>query len=96
MLPRPYEDPGDAGIFGLCPGNGSTDEILQTADQIGVRVVRQTVAWPPLEPRRGLWNTPLLQGWYDMAARHGMQIMIVLGYTPTFVAERPRNTLDDW
>lgn len=95
VLPRPYEDAGDYSIFGLCPGNGSTDEILETAAQMGVRLVRQTVPWPPFEPQRGVWRTDLLEDWYAMAARHGIQMMLVLGYTPSFLAQKPANAFSD-
>lgn len=96
VLPRPYDDPGEYALFGLCPNNGSTDENLQVAAQMGVRVVRQTVPWPPLEPARGDWRMELLDNWHDIASRHGIQMMLILGYTPGFVAERPINYLDDW
>lgn len=96
VLPRPYEDPGDYSIFALCPDGGATDENLAPAAQMGVRLIRQTVPWPPFEPQRGQWRMDLLQTWYDVAARHGMQMMLILGYTPPFIAQKPINYLDDW
>jgi len=95
VLPRPYEDPGDYGIFGLCPSDGATEVNLEYASQMGVRLLRQTVPWPPVEPTRGVWRMELLENWYDLASRYGIQMMLILGYTPAFLAEKPLNTFDD-
>lgn len=96
VIPRPYEDPGDYNLFGLHPNNGSTDENLAPAAQMGVRLIRQTIPWPPFEPSRGQYRMDLLDDWYSLGRRYGMQMMMVLGYTPSWLAEAPVNISNDW
>lgn len=96
VIPRPYDRPGDYSLFGLHPPEGSTDEGLAAASQMGVRVVRLDLSWPPLEPQRGAWNMAPLQNCLTLAKKHGMQALFVLGYTPQWSGEKPVNYLDDW
>ena len=96
ILPRPYEDPGDYTLFGLHPRNGATDDDLGAAAQMGVRVVRQNLPWPGLEPDRGQWQGEMPDEWARLARKYGMQMMFVLGFSPKWGGEKPENYLDDW
>ncbi|MGE5532601.1 MAG: hypothetical protein ACM3VW_10855, partial [Bacteroidota bacterium] len=96
VIPRPYEEPGDYTIFGLHPRDGATEEDLGAAAQMGVRVVRQNLPWPALEPERGVWQSELTDEWSRLARKYGMQMMFVLGYTPRWTGEKPENYLDTW
>lgn len=96
VIPRPYEDAGDYSLFGLQPPEGATDEGLAAAAQMGVRVARVDMAWPTLEPQRGTWNMAHMDNCRALARRYGMQMLFVLGYTPTGMGEKPVNYLDGW
>ncbi|MHB8996413.1 MAG: hypothetical protein ACYC63_14305 [Armatimonadota bacterium] len=96
VLPRPYEDPGDYTLFGLHPRDGATDEDLAAAAQMGVRVVRQNLPWPGLEPERGVWQSQFTDECSRLARKYGMQMMFVLGFTPRWTGEKPENYLDTW
>ena len=96
VIPRPYWDPGDYTLFGLHPDNGATEENFSAASQMGVRVVRQNMLWPNVEPARGVWDDALLDTWTGLARKYGMQMMVVLGYTPQWAGEKPENYLDGW
>lgn len=96
VLPPPWRDPGDYSIFGLVPNNGSTDLNLEAAALMGVRLIRQTVPWPPFEPARGDFRMELLDNWYALGRKYGVQMLLILGYTPGFLGEKPINYLDWW
>jgi hypothetical protein len=97
LIPRPDEEPGDPGLFGLEPGaNGEDEEGLRAAAQMGVRLVRLGLLWPNIGPRRDEWHPELVTRRYELAQRLGLQMMIVLGYTPGYQGEKPINYLDDW
>lgn len=96
VIPRPYEDPGDYSLFGLCPGEGATDEGFAAASQMGVRTVRLDLSWPPMEPQRGTWDMGGAENCATQLKRHGLQALFVLGYTPQWVGEKPVNYLDSW
>jgi hypothetical protein len=96
VLPPPYADPGDYSLFALHPNSGAREQDFEAAALMGVRLVRQTVPWPPFEPTRGVWRMDLLDNWYALARKYGMQMTMILGYTPTFLGEKPINYLDDW
>ena len=38
----------------------------------------------------------LLDNWYALGRKYGIQMMLILGYTPTWLGEKPVNYLDDW
>lgn len=96
VLPRPYEDPGDYNLFGLCPDSGCTEESMEPAAQMGVRVARQTIPWPQIQLRRDEWRMDFLEDSYRASSKYGVQLMLILGYTPAWVAEKPINYLDSW
>ncbi len=50
------------------------------------------VNWANVEPVPGVFNFGLLDLYVDLAARHGTQIIYVLGNTPTWAAQDPTQT----
>ncbi|MEN6642496.1 MAG: hypothetical protein ABFE08_08630 [Armatimonadia bacterium] len=96
VLPRPYEDPGNYNLFGLCPDGGCTEDNMEPAAQMGVRVARQTVPWPQVQLKRDEWRVSFLDESYRASSKYGIQLMLILGYTPAWVAEKPINYLDSW
>jgi len=96
VIPRPYEDPGDYALFAMHHRHPVTAEFLEVATQAGVRLIRLDASWPPLEPKRGLWRMELLADRYELCKRYGVQALLILGYTPPFIAEKPVNDPDAW
>lgn len=90
VIPRPWEEPGDYGLFGLHPDDWSPESLLAAA-QIGVRHIRHGIFWPNAEPSRGQWDEAYTQRGYEWAQRSGQQMLVLLGHTPLFVAQRAEN-----
>ena len=67
------------------------------------------VAWPDLEPKRGQWQFETLDRCVALAEEHHVELLLVLGQSPTWASARPRErspyhsgnaaeptNLDDW
>jgi hypothetical protein len=46
-------------------------------------------AWPDLEPQPGQWRFETLDRYVDLAQQHGVEILLPLGMSPTWVSARP-------
>lgn len=90
VIPRPWDAPGDYRLFGLHPDDWSP-ESLQAAAQIGVRHIRHGIFWPNAEPNRGQWDQAYIERGYQWAQRSGQQMLVLLGHTPYFLAQRAEN-----
>lgn len=90
VIPPPWADPGDYRLFSLHPDDWGADS-LRAAAQIGVRTVRHNILWPNTEPRPDEWDQDYLTRGYDWARDSGLQMLVVLGYTPQHQAERAEN-----
>jgi hypothetical protein len=53
------------------------------------------VAWPNLEPERGKWNFQTLDKYIALAERAGIDVVLPLGFSPTWASTRP-NESPDW
>ena len=48
--------------------------------------------WLKVEPQKGQWDFKLLDHDVDLAERHGVEIMLLLGTTPTWASARPQES----
>jgi hypothetical protein len=46
-------------------------------------------AWPDLEPQPGQWRFDALDRYVDLAEQHGVEILLPLAMTPTWISARP-------
>jgi hypothetical protein len=53
------------------------------------RLVDAYVGWPLLEPQRGKWNFTRLDKYVDVAEKAGIDLVLNLGFTPTWASARP-------
>ena len=90
VIPPPWEDPGDYRLFSLHPDDWGADS-LQAAAQAGVRTVRHNILWPNTEPSAGQYDQEYLTRGYQWARDAGLQMLVVLGYTPQHQAVRAEN-----
>ncbi|HEX8873684.1 MAG TPA: glycosyl hydrolase, partial [Nitrosospira sp.] len=73
------------------------------------RLVDAYVGWPLLEPQRGKWNFTALDKYVDLAGKAGIDLVMNLGFTPTWASARPNEpsnylpgnaaeprNIDDW
>ncbi len=49
------------------------------------------VAWPSLEPERGKWNFQTMDKYVALAERAGIDLVLPLGFSPTWASTRPMN-----
>jgi len=90
VIPPPWEDRGDYRLFALHPDDWSPDS-QAAAMQVGVRQVRYGIHWPTSEPQPGQWDDEYISRGYDLARRAGLQMLVILGYTPLHQAQRAEN-----
>lgn len=91
VFPKPREGDAEQSSFGihlpvsydpLVPlRGGDLDELLGTLRKIGIRWDRSFWAgtWAFIEPKQGEWRWAAFDRYVDAAARHGIQILPVLG-----------------
>jgi hypothetical protein len=79
--------PIPASFFGLNVLNLEWGGAWPTAKFYGWRDGHSV--WLKVEPDKGQWNFSLLDHDVDLAERHGVEIMLLLGTTPTWASARP-------
>lgn len=93
VLPRPDEDRGDGGVFGLgyVPRNETEWAMLA---QMGGRHIRAEFPWPEVEWEAGVYRLAWVNGIADAARRHGLQLTVLTGHTPRHYGQQPIDAYD--
>jgi hypothetical protein len=105
----PPTQPIPASLFGMHIhriGAGTPWPVVPIGDW---RLWDAHVAWPDLEPRKGLWRFDTLDKYLSAAEGHHAEVLLVLGLSPRWASARPDersvygpgfaaepNDLEDW
>ncbi len=96
VIPRCYTHSlGDDGLFSL--QTYTIDERqYAAAAQLGIKCFRADVPWPNVERVQGEYDLTFLREQMRLCKKYGIQMMLLVGYTPPWTAVAPMNGPDDW
>lgn len=85
----PTETSGEAFVKGINAnmqgwGTGVIPEIASEMSTLGVNWAREDLAWSEVEPQRGVFNWSTFDQVVTAARAHGVTILPVLGYAPSW------------
>ncbi|HSP73298.1 MAG TPA: beta-galactosidase, partial [Gaiellaceae bacterium] len=91
-LASPYVRYGVQDDAWLRYGSGTLDERAATLKSLGTDVVRYTLVWRELEPRRGVYDWRSADAVLDALHAHGIEPVVTLWGTPAWANRgRPAN-----
>jgi hypothetical protein len=79
-----------ADFFGMHIHNAATTTPWPPSAIGGWRLWDARVAWPQIEPERGVWSFQLLDQYLALADQHGTKVLLPLGLSPQWASSQPQ------
>ena len=91
VVPRPGPRPAGERtcLFGLAGGTVYSDAEWEAMANLGVRHLRGDFAWPDWQPKQDAFDWTRTDRAVEMAQKHGIELLPILGYTPAWAGVRP-------
>ena len=88
VIPRPDANRGEYGAFSFHYQDDKPD-VWAALAQVGCRVIRHDIAWPAIEAQKDQYDFSYARRVIALAQQYGMQLIPILGYTPTWAGMEP-------
>jgi hypothetical protein len=108
-IPAALDQPIPPSLFGMHIHHAGSETPWPVVPFAEWRLWDASVAWPQLEPERGVWNFDTLDLYVDLAEKGRVELLLPLALSPTWASSRPTEPstyspgnaaepedLDDW